>query len=96
MNKMGRVQSLVGPHRLAHSGRSICTTTDVLSSASQVGLKPLESNAVDAETSLESLQQDVMVDRVECSRRGQLDMGVGSSKSTWVDLGLSSPVKSVG
>ena len=45
----------------------------MLSSASQVGLKPLESNAVDAKTSLEFLQQDVVVDRVECSREIQKD-----------------------
>jgi len=44
---------------------------EVQSSASQVGLKPLECNAVDAKASPESLQQDVMVDHVECSREVQ-------------------------
>ena len=44
-------RALWDPTDKLHSGRSICTTTDVLSSASQVGLKPLESNAVDAKTS---------------------------------------------
>ena len=72
MNRMGPSTEPRETPQISRT-EAVRSTTDVLSSASQVRLKPLESNAVDDKASPESLEQDVMVDSVKCSREIQKD-----------------------
>ena len=56
-----------------YSKRSSCSTTDVLCPAGKVCLEPTQGGACDAKARFKALQEDVIVDGVECRRQVQKD-----------------------